>query len=485
MEDNSKAPALNIKVAVSGQVQSDTRIVYTYPNAYDPQKATAADTWLRAIFDPRDARNFATKKAYSFWHAPQGNYYGMIVPSPDDTRNGRLMITIFVGPRIIRSGKSLIDAFDKLEKMLILNPSTTDAETVTKILSTLVLVKDQLGMRSSAAGNIGYRGFEDAADLEKMLSNCDQKEYCNYRRVLFVPSMALPPANAMGLTEIRTPIVPFVAPKPVAAPRPAPRPVGPAPKAPQPEPMSGARLTAYIIGGVVGIYLLFAACCGFYAGVVPPFRSDKTADAENTEQPSDSTKQAENPNTATAGAGDASADVNYMKTNNIWDKESITSDQYRTLIDFINNGQVDEIILNTDWFNAGDANALWTQIYDTMKSHSEKKEAIKGALQAASVNGRVMLETLNNRLQEIVNEQSAPSAPSVSETRPTTPRHGTQRQEPSRHDVAKKAPSKKPDVAPKKEKPAAKPAPKPEKKQPSTSSDNGSKRRERQKSKES
>ena len=173
-----------------------------------------------------------------------------------------------------------------------------------------------------------------------------------------------------------------------------------------------------------------------------------------------------------------------MKTSNIWDKESITSDQYRTLIDFITNGQVDEI-LNTDWFNAGDANALWIQIYDTMKSHREKKEAIRGALQAASVNEKVMLETLNNRLQEIVNEQSAPSVPAVSETRATPSRQETQRQEPRRHDVAKKAPSKKPDVAPKKEKTAAKPAPKTEKKQPSTSSDNGSKRRERQKSKES
>lgn len=457
MEDNSKAPALNIKVAVSGQVQSDTRIVYTYPNPYDPQKATAADTWLRAIFDPRDARNFATKKAYAFWHAPQGNYYGMIVPSPDDTRNGRLMITIFVGPRIIRSGKALIDVFDKLEKMLILNPSATDKEEVTKIVGTLVVVKDQLGMRSTASGSIGYRGFEDGADLEKILSNCDQKEYCNYRRVLFVPSMALPPSNAMGLTEIRTPVVPFVAPKPVA-PRPAPRPVGPAPRPAQPEPMSGARLIAYIIGGLVGVYLLFAACCGFYAGVVPPFRSDKTADKEQTEQPADSVKTDSEANTAVAGEGDEAADIAYLKTNNIWDKNALKSGNYEVLIDFINHGQIDQI-LESDWFKPEEANALWKEIYNFMKSHPDKKEAMRGALQAAGSDGKVVLETLNNRLQEIGN---ASTVPAMSEPAPAAPRHESPKPAPRKPAAAprdKQGPKANKPATPKKGSSATPPAP--------------------------
>lgn len=198
-----------LKIALSGQVERDTRIAYTYPEPFDPM-ASAASTprWLRSIFDPRDARNFNTDKVYAFWTGPEGNYYGMIVPSPNDTRNGRLMITIFAGKNIIRSGEELAAVFDTLQSLLIeRDPATVDRMVIEQLLSRLTLTPQPHPAKSNPSGPIGYRDYASNAELFTQLANCDQTYYSTYRRVLFVSTLALPPLQTIGLAKISDPVV--------------------------------------------------------------------------------------------------------------------------------------------------------------------------------------------------------------------------------------------------------------------------------------
>lgn len=406
-----------IKIALNGQVERDTRIVFTYPEPYDPMKS-AGEAWLRSIFDPREARNFAeAKKVYAFWHGPQGNYYGLIVPSPNDTRNGRLMITLFVGKRIIRSGKALEDVLTALERMLIADPSSTTPEGVAQLLSRLVLVPDALGMKSTPNANIGYREVPDALDLDNILGNCDQREYCKFRRILFVLSIYGGPTNPMEYTKITAPIVPYTPPKPASKPMVSPAMPRSAAPAPAPEPKtSAAKIVACCIGGVVGLYILFAAICGFNAGVVPPFTSEKkTASAA----PADTTSSKAETTVAADQSALEATDVASMRENDTWIQANLQSDKYRELLAFMQAGQIDQILRReNEWFAGQPVNAFWTAIMALIKNNPAKQNEMGARMRACVPEGRVNLPNLKSELEGVVNTSvSAAPAPTVSEPR--------------------------------------------------------------------
>lgn len=427
-----------IKVALNGQVERDTRIVFTYPEPYDPVKS-AGEAWLRSIFDPREARNFAeAKKVYAFWHGPQGNYYGLIVPSPNDTRNGRLMITLFVGKRIIRSGKALEDVLSSLERMLIADPSSTTPEGVAQLLSRLVLVPDALGMKSTPNANIGYREVPDALDLDNILGNCDQREYCKFRRVLFVLSIYGGPTNPMEYTKITAPVVPYTPPQPT--PKPAVSPAMPrsAAPAPLPEPKtSAAKIVACCIGGVAGLYILFAAICGFNAGVVPPFTSDKKT-ATAAEAVADTTSRKSETTVSVDQTNYEATDVAWMRENDTWIQSHLKSDKYRELLSFMQAGQIDQILRReNEWFAGQHTNSYWTAIMALIKNNPSKQSEMSGRMQSCVPNGRVILPNLKSELESVVNASAsvAPATPSAASS--SEPRRRTSGERSARPDKEK------------------------------------------------
>lgn len=194
--------ALNIKVALSGQVDRDTKITYTYP------ASGMSEGWTRGLFDPRPiARTFAVKRLYTFWHTPDGYYYGMIIPNVRDTRNGYLMITIFAGDNIIYTGRQLEDAFARLEKALVLSPAGPDDAAVRDAIEGLRGGRPAFGLMMPPSGEVAFRDYKSSPELARMLGGCLQTDYNGCRAVVFVPGMSIPESDT-GMRHITAPLKP-------------------------------------------------------------------------------------------------------------------------------------------------------------------------------------------------------------------------------------------------------------------------------------
>lgn len=194
---------MNIKIALSGQIDRDTKITYSYPEKYDSDAMNPATKWLLGLFDPRTvAREFDAKKVFVYWNNANGNYYGMIIPNRQDTRNGFLMITIFSGNDIIYDGKALEAAFMQLEKMLILSPVEPSDSDMARLADSLGTSMPVAPVSMSVSGSIGYRSYNNMAELCRILGNCDQSDYSSISKAVFIPAMSAPKTPVAGFSEI-------------------------------------------------------------------------------------------------------------------------------------------------------------------------------------------------------------------------------------------------------------------------------------------
>lgn len=184
-----------IRLAIKGQIGDDTKLGYTYPDKFNPALSTSDDDWLHSVTDPRDARNFDTEKVYAVWKSEQGNYYAIIVPSKYDTRNGRLMITLFTGRKIFSNGKIVIETLNTIRNIVdgkwsddhkSLNIQNEDIQK--HILDAESFLSNGYNTVSQDKTNTKvYRTYSNESELENFLKFPNQPEYNQYKRILFVP----------------------------------------------------------------------------------------------------------------------------------------------------------------------------------------------------------------------------------------------------------------------------------------------------------
>lgn len=199
----------NIKIAVYGQIGSDTRMGYTYPDPFDPARFSARDEWIRSIYDPRDdVRSFGGNRFYALWKAPIGNYYATIVPNPLDPRAGWLMLVIFTGRNVVTSGRVLVDAFARLEPVVLNLATPVNPAIVSQVVANLSksLSPDPGKPFTGTLGLRGYRTYATAADVELFLEWPNQTEYERYRRILLVPASGAMQTPPQGFVPMMSPI---------------------------------------------------------------------------------------------------------------------------------------------------------------------------------------------------------------------------------------------------------------------------------------
>ena len=196
----------DIKIALYGQIDNDTKFGFTYPDEFNPAMNLPKDAWLKTISDPRDAREFQTAHLYAIWKGPLGNYYAVIVPNRYDTRNGYIMLTLFVGKQVPRNGKVIIDALAHLEQMLI-NEGITDRQAVAAYLET---IKGEFDMDLTIPSDVvksrikAFRTYADERELAELFMYPNQAEYESFNRVLIVPrsSVVQVPMNFQELKNV-------------------------------------------------------------------------------------------------------------------------------------------------------------------------------------------------------------------------------------------------------------------------------------------
>lgn len=178
----------NIRIAIYGQIDNDTKFGYTYPDKFDPTHNSKDDEWLRSVVDPRETRVFRLSRVYTIWKNHLGNYYAVTVPNRNDTRNGLLSLVIFTGKYIIGSGKSALEALRQLEEILI-NRQAYDNHQVGQVTEGLkkFLVPDfKNELTDLQKDRKAFRTYANDTELMKILQYPNQQDYNEYKRIFIV-----------------------------------------------------------------------------------------------------------------------------------------------------------------------------------------------------------------------------------------------------------------------------------------------------------
>ena len=185
----------NINIGVYGQVvgvggADDTALAFSYPT---PTTAVPSQSWVKSLFDPRDARNFTPKgeDAFAFWANSDGNFYAIIFRSAD-ARNGRLMLVINVKGGMSNSGAEALRTLRSLKKSYIecsdgkLFNDEIDAR-LASFRNSLISYNNYAPL-AKVPQNKGYRVFTDEDQLAEMFTFPHQSESATYKCVYFVPN---------------------------------------------------------------------------------------------------------------------------------------------------------------------------------------------------------------------------------------------------------------------------------------------------------
>lgn len=190
-----------IKIALSGQFNNGTNIVFTYPEKFNPTINTGKNEWLRTLGETRDARVFNSDETFAFWKSKLGNYYAIIVPNDKDPRNGYIMLTLFLGRYVATSGKTIVDKLRELADLLIKQDSNKkypikepDEKKIEDILYLLEnhLTTDKSTYTDPTSKIKAFRIYSTEEDLGNILQNPNQKEYEAYERLLIVSRGYIP-----------------------------------------------------------------------------------------------------------------------------------------------------------------------------------------------------------------------------------------------------------------------------------------------------
>lgn len=185
----------NINIGVYGQVvgvggADDTALAFSYPT---PTTAVPSQSWVKSLFDPRDARNFTPKgeDAFAFWANSDGNFYAIIFRSAD-ARNGRLMLVINVKGGMSNSGTVALSTLHSLKKSYIEcgNGKLSNDVIDTRLASfrNSLISYNNYAPLAKVPQNKGYRVFTNEAQLAEMFTFPHQSESAKYKCVYFVPN---------------------------------------------------------------------------------------------------------------------------------------------------------------------------------------------------------------------------------------------------------------------------------------------------------
>lgn len=200
----------DVKIVIKGQIDNDGKVVFTFPDSFNPAAATDRDEWLRSVTDPRDARVFHCEELYAFWKNKCGNYYAIVVPNKSDSRGGMLMLTLFTGHTVSNSGKVIVQVLRELKDLLIIRKEYNNREQIDNFLSKLegYLKQDNVPYSpKQLSTNVAYRSYPDDLELVKIFQYPDQREYDSFKRIFIVPQESVSQSLPYDFERITSPVL--------------------------------------------------------------------------------------------------------------------------------------------------------------------------------------------------------------------------------------------------------------------------------------
>lgn len=198
----------DIKLALSGQYEREFE--FTYPKDYTTSSIEDIGwAWVKSIPDFRAARYFNSERIYAIWRNEYGNYYSVIVPIKDDSRDGKAVLTLMVGKRVPVDGAHMLSSLKSLEDMII-NSGIRDKEKVGTFLETSIEknltneIVPYIKKEKKTYPKV-YRTFSNEIELAEIFQYISQEEFSVYQRVLIVPKDSVKEdAQSYGFEEIKS-----------------------------------------------------------------------------------------------------------------------------------------------------------------------------------------------------------------------------------------------------------------------------------------
>ena len=207
------------------------------------------------------------------------------------------------------------------------------------------------------------------------------------------------------------------------------------------KPSKAKQLLALIGGLIAALYILYAIIA-FAFGTDPwPFGGGKDKQLQQTEQSTDN-PYVENDENAGEQQADGNTqenidhDVAWMKDNDIWVNDSLQTQKYKTLCDYIAAGQVEEIMKKEPWFdmdNPKHYNGHWLNITKHLTAINDDLDKVNKAvtvMKDLSRDGRIDLQRIDGELRKIAKTQQAAPKPAKAEQqrpRKTQPKNVTKK----------------------------------------------------------
>ena len=165
-----------------------TRLSYSYSTRSNASLQDN-DDWVKAFFDPRDARAFNTSELFAVWFDNQSIFYGIVFPS-NDAGDGRKVLAINVKGLISQDGDIVISTLRNLRDLYLIGENNLKSDVVDNLLLSfdISLVNSNNYIKPVSSNLKGYRCFSTESELAKLFTYPHQNDYKEFKCVFFSPN---------------------------------------------------------------------------------------------------------------------------------------------------------------------------------------------------------------------------------------------------------------------------------------------------------
>lgn len=203
-----------MKLALYGQWEDISGLIYTFPEKLSPEQLSELPDWSKSLFDPRYVREiFKGDYCYALWYNGNGYYYSCIKTNTD-SRNGCVMLTLYAGEKVPLDGKIIV------EKMRLLLDYCLSKSNYKEINYADVLIRakeiESLLTHKSLPENafstpdkeMAYRLYRNDDELGLVMENPNQTSYAGYKRILIIEESKFggDAVLSQSITQITVPV---------------------------------------------------------------------------------------------------------------------------------------------------------------------------------------------------------------------------------------------------------------------------------------
>jgi len=181
-----------------------TRVTYNYSTSTSSASPNN-DDWIRAFFDPRDARDFNSNELFAVWFDNDSIFYGIVFPT-NDAGDGRKILAINVRRLISQDGSVIISTLRNLRDLYLIGKNSMKEDVVDTLLLSFdeSLIHNNSFYKPVTSNLKGYRCYTSESELAQMLSYPYQSDYKDLKCIYFSPNDLKQPNTNLRL--ITTPI---------------------------------------------------------------------------------------------------------------------------------------------------------------------------------------------------------------------------------------------------------------------------------------